>query len=89
MGMLPNPYLKTIVRLPRTPFEQPVPVGVVSNTYTLTQHKEVAEKCFEGIRLAGTPTSDLRCEVGLAQLGEWMNLRIYFRNNSLQTQRWK
>ena len=73
-----NPYLKTVVRLPRTPFEQLIPVGTVSNTYPLAQHKEVAEKCFEGIQSAGIPTSDLRCEVGLSALGEWMNLRIYF-----------
>src|SRR6266705_1660402 len=73
-----NPYRKTVVRLPRTPFEQPIPVETVSNTYTLAQHKEVAEKCFEGIRFARIATSDLRCEVGLSELGEWMNLRIYF-----------
>lgn len=73
-----NPHLKTVVRIPRTPFEQRVPVGTVSNSYTLAQHHEVAEQCFEGIRQAGVDPLALRCEVGLAELGEWMNLRIYF-----------
>jgi len=74
----PNPYMKVIVRQPRKKYEQPIPVGVVSNTYTLAQHSEVAEKCFNGIQNAGIETGDLRCELGLTELGEWMNLRIYF-----------
>lgn len=73
-----NPYMKTVVRVPRSQFEQRIPVGVVSNTYTLAQHHDVAAKCFEGIRLAGVDPTPLRCEVGLTELGEWMNLRIYF-----------
>jgi len=73
-----NPYMKMVVRVPRTKFEQPVPVGTVSNTYTLAQHDLVAGKCFEGINHAGIETDDLRCELGLTELGEWMNLRIYF-----------
>jgi hypothetical protein len=73
-----NPHLRSVVRLPRTLFEKPIPVGVVSNSYTLAQHAEVAEKCFEGIRAAGVETEELHCELGLTQLGEWMNFRVYF-----------
>lgn len=73
-----NPYMKSIIRLPRNRIEQPIPVGVVSNSYTLAQHHDVAEKCFEGIRQSKVQTTTLRCEVGLTELGEWMNLRIYF-----------
>jgi len=73
-----NPHMRTVVRLPRTRCEQPIPVGVVSPHYTLVQHTEVAERCFEGIRLAGIDPAPLRCEVGLTDLGEWMNLRVYF-----------
>lgn len=74
----PNPYMKMIVRVPRTKVEQAVPVGTVSNNYTLAQHLDVADKCFAGIRQAGIDTETLRCELGLTELGEWMNLRIYF-----------
>jgi hypothetical protein len=73
-----NPYLRSIIRLPRTAFEKPIPVGVVSNSYTLAPHVEVAEKCFEGIRSAGIKTDGLECQLGLTELGEWMNLRVYF-----------
>lgn len=73
-----NPYMQSVVRLPRTKFEQVIPVGTVSNSYTLAQHDDVAEKCFEGLRRAGIETDELRCELGLTELGEWMNLRIYF-----------
>jgi hypothetical protein len=73
-----NPYLKTVVRQPLTLFEMPVPVGVVSNTYSLAQHTEVAAKCLQGIETIGVSVNDLECEVGLTELGEWMNLRIYF-----------
>ena len=73
-----NPYMQTVVRIPRTKYEQPIPVGVVSNSYTLAQHREVGEKCFSGIRAAGVDTNNLKCQVGLTELGEWMNLRIYF-----------
>lgn len=73
-----NPYMRSVVRLPRTQLEQPIPVGVVSNTYSLAQHCDVADKCLEGICDSGIEVSDLRFEVGLTELGEWMNLRIYF-----------
>ena len=76
--MPPNPYMKSVVRVPRTIFEHPLPVGVVSNTYSLVQHADVASQCFEGIRDAGIDPSSLHCELGLTDLGEWMNLRIYF-----------
>lgn len=77
-GDAANPYLKSVVRLPRTLFEQRVPVGVVSNTYSLAQHHAVAEQCFSGMRNAGIDPGNLKCELGLTELGEWMNLRIYF-----------
>jgi hypothetical protein len=73
-----NPYMKTVIRKPQSRVERPMPVGVVSNSYGLAQHHEVAGRCLQGIRDAGVETSALRCEVGLTELGEWMNLRVYF-----------
>ena len=77
-GTPANPYMNAVVRVPRTKFEQPIPVGTVSKTYTLAQHADVGEKCLEGIRDAGIKSDGLKCELGLTELGEWMNLRIYF-----------
>lgn len=73
-----NPYMKAVIRVPQTRVERPMPVGVVSNSYGLAQHHDVAARCFEGVRLALMDPKGLRCEVGLTELGEWMNLRVYF-----------
>lgn len=73
-----NPHMKSVVRQPQAKGKDTIPVSVVSNAYRLAQHSEVADKCFEGIRACGIETDDLKCELGLTELGEWMNLRIFF-----------
>jgi len=77
-GEIVNQYYKTVVRLPLTPLENRIPVGIVSNAYTLAQHSIVANLCIEGIKNCGIVTDSVRCELGLSVLGEWMNFRIYF-----------
>jgi hypothetical protein len=77
-GLPHNPFLKTVMRTPLAATENPMPVGVVSNSYTLAQHREVGDICIEGIKDADVDPENLQCEVGLSDLGEWMNLRIYF-----------
>ncbi|TAK36510.1 MAG: DUF932 domain-containing protein [Chloroflexota bacterium] len=74
----PNPHLRAVIRRPLTPAEQPIPVGVVSNSYRLPQHAEVVERCFEGLSEQKIDPQSLRCEIGLTPLGEWMNFRAYF-----------
>lgn len=74
----PNPYMKTVARVPLTRAEREIPVGVVSNTYGLAPHKMVVERCLDGLRFAGIDPKPLRCELGLTELGEWMNFRLYF-----------
>lgn len=73
-----NPHIRTVVRLPVAATEQKIPVGVVSNTYCLAQHADVVEKCLEALRAHQIDTDTLDCEVGLTELGEWMNFRAYF-----------
>ena len=73
-----NPHIRVVVRQPLTVTEQPIPVGIVSNTYRLAQHTEVVEMCLQGLRVHGIDPRVLRCEVGLTPLGEWMNFRAYF-----------
>lgn len=65
-----NPYLKTIVRQPVTKAEMPIPVGVVSHSYMLAQHADVANKCFEGVKSENIKIDNLDCEIGLTELGE-------------------
>ena len=73
-----NPFLLTVSRKPLSAVERPMPVGVVSHRYSLVQHRDVATRCREGLVDAGVDPADLRYEVGVSQLGEWMNFRIYF-----------
>lgn len=73
-----NQYYKTVIRLPLTNLENRIPVGIVSNTYTLAQHTKVAELCIKGIKKCGIDVNNVRCELGLTPYGEWMNFRIYF-----------
>lgn len=72
-----NPYMQSVIRVPRTKMERPIPVGVVSNTYRLAQHRDVAEECRGSILESGVEEKSLRYQIGLTELGEWMNLRIY------------
>jgi hypothetical protein len=72
-----NPYLKAVVRLPRKD-SAPMPVGIVSHTYRLVQHADVANKCLDAIRRMRIEPTTLRCELGLTKLGEWMTLRVFF-----------
>ena len=76
-----NPFLQTVMRRPLSAKERSIPVGVVSRTYSLAPHRQVAVLCREGLLKAGIESNDLRYEVGLSELGEWMNFRIYFANS--------
>src|SRR5213595_450407 len=51
--------------------ERPIPVGIVSHTYSLAPHRQVASLCRKGLVDAGIESSDLRYEIGVSQLGEW------------------
>ena len=73
-----NPFLQTVMRKPLTAAERPIPIGVVSHTYSLAPHRKVATLCRKGITDAGIDHTKLRYEVGLSELGEWMNFRVYF-----------
>jgi hypothetical protein len=73
-----NPFLQTVVRRPLSVTERPIPVGVVSHTYSLVPHWDVAALCRKGLIDAGIEPENLRYEAGLSELGEWMNFRIYF-----------
>ncbi|WP_292532502.1 DUF932 domain-containing protein [Methylocystis sp.] len=73
-----NPFLQTVMRKPMSAVERPIPIGVVSHTYSLAQHREVAEICRQGLKNARIKLDGLRYQLGLSELGEWMNFRVYF-----------
>lgn len=72
-----NPYLRTIIRKPRTRLERAMPVATVSNTYTLLQHRKVAVIVAKALRDMGLPYRELNCELGLTDFGELMVFRMY------------
>lgn len=73
-----NPHLKTVVRIPRSKVERPIPLGTVSHSYCLAQHTDVADMCVEGIKSVGIDINLLKCHLGLTEFDEWMHLRIHF-----------
>ena len=72
-----NPFLLTVMRKPLSAAERSMPVGVVSHSYALASHRDVASLCRKGLTDTGMILKNLRYEVGLSELGEWMNFRIY------------
>ena len=74
----PHPYYQTVTRRSKSPADPPMPVAVVSHSYFLVSHLDVAELCRkEVLDNTDCDSSELRYEVGLSELGEWMNFRIY------------
>lgn len=75
-GGTPNPYLKAVNRLPDEKYADEIPVGVVSQTYGLVNHRDVLHRCHSGLEKSGIRTENMKIDVGLSTLGEWMNLRF-------------
>jgi hypothetical protein len=71
-----NQHLRMVVRKPVKKTEQPIPIGTVSPSYSLAQHREVAELCFKGLTRCDVKPEEIRPELGLTDLGEWMNFRL-------------
>jgi hypothetical protein len=71
-----NPYYHSVVRLPLRAAESAIPVGLVSRNYRLLQHRELGDFCIEALNGHGFPAEALKCELGMTELGEWMNLRF-------------
>src|SRR3954454_15830860 len=72
-----NPFRQIVMCKPLSTAERPIPVGIVSHTYSLAPHREAASLCRNGLIDAGIEPSDLLYEIGVSELGEWMNFRIY------------
>jgi len=71
-----NPFLQVVMRRPTNDSDLPMPVGVVSRTYTLVQHLTIAALCRDVLLQAGIGPAGLTYELALSELGEWMNLQI-------------
>ena len=59
--------------------ERPIPVGIVSPTYSLAPHREVASLCRNGLIDAGIEPSDLLYEIGTVALEQLICLSVWCR----------
>lgn len=71
-----NRHLRMVVRQPVSQTEKHIPIGTVSPSYSLAPHGDVAELCYDGLVRCGVEREEVRPELGLSELGEWMNLRL-------------
>jgi len=70
--------LDAIVRLPDQTFNEEIPVGTVSKTYSLIQHQEVIDSALKAMNQIKALTRDLTCELTISEYGERMALQIQF-----------
>ena len=54
-----NPFLQTVMRRPLSAAERFIPVGIVSHTYSLAPHRDVAALCRKGLIDAGIGPGNL------------------------------
>lgn len=73
-----NSRFDSIIRIPLAEGEHAKPIGVVSKSYCLFQHRDLADIALESIRAAKIDEAEVRAEIGLTELGERMVLRLYF-----------
>lgn len=73
-----NPYLDMIVEEPLNGNAERVPVGIVSKSYTLLQHKTVFDRAKEAIKAVGIDLEKLRVNLRLTEHGERMDLQFLF-----------
>lgn len=66
-----HPDLRLVVR--KESGDRPeMAVGAVSRQYSLVQHRDAVEMCLRGLRAAALDPGELRGELALSHLGEWM-----------------
>src|SRR3954468_378666 len=67
-----NPFQQIVVRKPLSVAERPIPVGIVSHTYSLAPHREVASLCRNGLKAVQSALRS-RC-VGTGRMDELPHL---------------
>ena len=78
-AMAPHPDLLLVLRKPPAGHAELWPamaVGAVSDSYTLVQHRHAIRLCLRAFERAGLDVGELRGELALARLGEWMDFRL-------------
>ncbi len=71
-----NPSYDVIVRQPAGDVLE-MPVGLVSRSYRLVQHSEIAELAMDALRQIKIEPDDLQAELSLTEHGERMHLSLF------------
>lgn len=71
-----NARMDAIIRLPDQMFNEPIPVGTVSKTYSLIQHQEVIDAALKAMKQNHVQVRDLMAELTISEYGERMALRM-------------
>lgn len=74
----PNPLLDMIVREPSGETPAEMPVGVVSKSYNLLQHRSVLDCAIQAMKVAKVERDEVRAMVQMTENGERMALHLYF-----------
>jgi hypothetical protein len=75
-----NEYRDVIVRQPMDGVPAPVPVAVVSKSYSLLQHRTVLNKALEALASFGVSPDELEATLGITPYGERMKLSLRLPN---------
>ena len=73
-----NTRLKLVVREPAKPNEVPMPVGVVSKSYRLVQHRTVFSTALDALSKAGIRLEQVQGSLRITEYGECMALSLLF-----------
>jgi hypothetical protein len=76
-----NPYYDTVIRQPLQPMEHPIPVGIVSKSYALVQHREILAALLELLPAAKLDPATLPAKLRITELGTRMAVRVVLADN--------
>jgi hypothetical protein len=71
-----NQYWDMIVRLPLNAAESETPVGIVSKSYKLIQHRDLFDGTVQALQASGVDLKDVQVQLGLTTYGGRMALRF-------------
>jgi hypothetical protein len=75
LGLCANPHYDLIARVPKPPFNKPVPVSLISKTYRLIQHEDVLNAAIAHLKILVQDQPVALVSTDLTEAGE----RVMFR----------
>ncbi|MHC4573075.1 MAG: DUF932 domain-containing protein [Planctomycetota bacterium] len=73
-----NPHYDVVVRLPLSEHGAEMPIGIVSKSYNLVQHRQLVNVAAEAVKSAGIDLHNVEAEIIITEYGERMELCLLF-----------